>query len=305
MNTSSLHTQIFPKARSLGATLALALLTACGGGGDSCDDSGFTAKVCSASVGDVRYSQPLTLTIEGARLDQALNVTSAGCTGMTRSTTAPLVSTASIAYYRCTASVLGDSRISVVRARDGTTLATVPFTVPVPQVTLTVSNGAGVAGNMVLTLAPDKTPVTVNNFLNYVNTGFYDGTVFHRVRGDFVIQGGGYLPLAVGATPVQKPTNPPIALEVNKGLSNVQWSVAMARTDVLDSATSQFFINLVDNVLLDTSGGGFAVFATLSTGTTVAAAIAGAPCAPFAGLTTAPECSPNPNVVITSAAQTR
>ena len=99
--------------------------------------------------------------------------------------------------------------------------------------------------------------------------------------------------------------NAPITLEVGKGLSNVQWSVAMARTSVANSATSQFFINLVDNsAFLDPSSfsAGYAVFGSVTAGTAVAAAIVGAPCAAIPNFS---ECAPNPNVVITSAVQTQ
>jgi peptidyl-prolyl cis-trans isomerase A (cyclophilin A) len=121
----------------------------------------------------------------------------------------------------------------------------------------------------------------------------------------FVIQGGGYLPITAGAAPVAKPTNPPIALEVGRGLSNVQWTLAMARTSVPNSATSQFFVNMVDNAAsLDPRAGseGYAVFGTLSAGRDVATAILGAPCAPLAGFS---ECVPNPNMVIVAALQTQ
>jgi cyclophilin family peptidyl-prolyl cis-trans isomerase len=175
-----------------------------------------------------------------------------------------------------------------------------------PQVTLTVSNGAGVTGNIVVTLTPTQTPVTVNNFLAYVASGFYVGTVFHRHERNFVLQGGGFAgPLvAGGATPTLKPTTAPIALEVGKGLSNVRYSVAMARTDVLNSATSQFFINIVDNVGLDTNGGGYAVFGNVTSGTDVITAMVAAPCSAWATfLGTA--CLPSPNITITAAVKTR
>ena len=142
-------------------------------------------------------------------------------------------------------SAVGAGQFVVTRASDGAALTTTPFTALVPQVTMSVSNGAGVNGTVVVTLAPDKTPITVGNFLSYVNAGFYDGTVIHRVSPGFVIQGGGYVAPVSTDTPTAKPTSPPIGLEVNKGLSNAQWTIAMARTSDPASATSQFFINLV------------------------------------------------------------
>jgi peptidyl-prolyl cis-trans isomerase B (cyclophilin B) len=97
-------------------------------------------------------------------------------------------------------------------------------------------------GNMTIELDADKAPVTVANFLSYVDEGFYNNTVFHRVIQDFMIQGGGFEP---GMK--QKKTKAPIKNESGNGLSNVPGSIAMARTNDLNSATSQFFINVVDN----------------------------------------------------------
>ncbi len=115
------------------------------------------------------------------------------------------------------------------------------------------------AGDIVVQLEADKAPKTVANFVQYVKAGHYNGTVFHRVIETFMIQGGGYKP-----DMSEKPTRAPIALESRTGLSNVRGSLAMARTGNPDSATSQFFINVVDNVFLDQpnarDGNGYAVF---------------------------------------------
>jgi cyclophilin family peptidyl-prolyl cis-trans isomerase len=101
-------------------------------------------------------------------------------------------------------------------------------------------------GSFTLELYPEKAPATVENFLRYVDDGHYDGTIFHRVIADFMIQGGGFTP---GLK--QKPTRPPIKNEADNGLSNSRSSVAMARTSQPHSATAQFFINTVDNDFLD------------------------------------------------------
>ena len=184
-----------------------------------------------------------------------------------------------------------------------------PTTPPavLPQVPVTVSNGAGTTGTLVLTLEVNKAPITVANFLAYVNAGFYNGTVIHRNSPGFVLQGGGYAgPLvAGGAAPTHKTTNAPIALEVGKGLSNLKWTLAMARTNVLDSATSEFFINLADNTGLDTNSGGYAVFGTVTTGTDFVTTMANAPCVAWAGFLPTGDCLPTPNFTITSATQTR
>jgi len=215
---------------------------------------------------------------------------------MTRSTTAPNISTATTAYYTCTVAAVGAQSVAITRSGDAFNLNTLNYTVPMPQVTMAVSNGLAITGSMVFTLAPDKTPITVDNFLAYVNSNFFNSTVFHRVVKGFVIQGGGFL-----ANGTQKtPTFAPIALEVGKGLSNTQWTLAMARTVDLNSATSQFFINTVDNVALDTSGGGYAVFGSVTTNTALAAAIENAACSPAGS-----SCQPTTPIVITSATQTR
>jgi cyclophilin family peptidyl-prolyl cis-trans isomerase len=104
-------------------------------------------------------------------------------------------------------------------------------------------------GDITLELYPNKAPKTVQNFLNYVKSGHYDDTIFHRVIDGFMIQGGGYT-----ENLVQKPTNDPIVNEANNGLPNKRGTVAMARTNVVDSATAQFFINVVDNSFLDFKG---------------------------------------------------
>jgi len=115
-------------------------------------------------------------------------------------------------------------------------------------------------GPIVIELDQAKAPVTVENFLKYVDSGHYDGTIFHRVIDGFMIQGGGF-----SKDMRQKPTQPPIKNESTNGLKNDNYTVAMARTNVRDSATSQFFINVKDNDFLNYSGEtpqghGYAVF---------------------------------------------
>jgi len=289
-------------ARTMSVAVAAFLLASCGGGGGGTEPT--TPKVTSVSAGTPKYSQTLLFTVVGTNLDKGLVVSAPGCTGMALSTAAPNVSSPTVGYYVCKVSAVGPSQASVATT-SGATLATAPYTVPLPMVTMNISNGAGVAGALVLALDPAKTPITVDNFLGYVNSGFYVGTIFHRVVAGFVVQGGGFLPIVSGAAPVAKATNAPITLEVGRGLSNVQWSVAMARTPVANSATSQFFINLVDNsAFLDPSSvnAGYAVFGSVTAGTAVAAAIVGAPCAAIPNFS---ECAPNPNVVTTSAVQTQ
>jgi len=114
------------------------------------------------------------------------------------------------------------------------------------------------AGPIVLELDAAAAPHTVDNFMRYVKKGFYSGTIFHRVIAGFMIQGGGY-----NEAMQHKPTDPPIAIESNNGLKNVRGSIAMARTNDPNSATAQFFINVVDNPALDypgSDGAGYTVF---------------------------------------------
>jgi len=144
-----------------------------------------------------------------------------------------------------------------------------------PRVALNTSEG-----RIVLALEPEKAPATVENFLRYVEDGHYDGTIFHRVIPDFMIQGGGFTPDFV-----QKETRAPIKNEADNGLTNQRGTVAMARTMDPQSATAQFFINVSDNDFLNFSaptqrGYGYAVFAEVVEGMEVADRIVSQPTGP-------------------------
>lgn len=128
-------------------------------------------------------------------------------------------------------------------------------------------------GDIKLKLDAEKAPVTVENFLKYVDDGHYNGTIFHRVIENFMIQGGGFT-----EDMKQKTTRPPIKNEAGNGLENKKGTIAMARTPAIDSATSQFFINVVDNPFLNHSsetpqGFGYCVFAEVVDGLDVVEAI--------------------------------
>jgi peptidyl-prolyl cis-trans isomerase A (cyclophilin A) len=144
-------------------------------------------------------------------------------------------------------------------------------------------------GRIVVELRADKAPKTVANFLQYVNDSFYDGTIFHRVIAGFMIQGGGF-----DAAMVEKPTRPPIPIESNNGLKNVRGAVAMARTGDPNSATAQFFINVVDNARLDYpsfDGHGYTVFGNVVEGMQVVdkiRAVATGPRGPFENVPVSP-----------------
>ena len=132
-------------------------------------------------------------------------------------------------------------------------------------------------GNITLELFPAMAPVSVQNFLGHVKAGFYDGTIFHRVIPGFMIQGGG-----MTADMGEKPRPAPIRNEANNGLRNLRGTMAMARTGDPHSATSQFFISVADNRMLDhrdesVDGWGYAVFGKVVAGMDVADAVVGVP----------------------------
>lgn len=131
-------------------------------------------------------------------------------------------------------------------------------------------------GDITIELYPEKASITVNNFLSYVDEKFYDSTIFHRVIKGFMIQGGGFTPDFQ-----EKATKPPIKNEAGNGLKNKRGTIAMARTAVVDSATSQFFINHANNSFLDhrdnsSEGFGYCVFGKVIEGMDVVDAIANA-----------------------------
>jgi peptidyl-prolyl cis-trans isomerase B (cyclophilin B) len=304
--------------RVLAATgvLVTALLAGCGGGGGyGGTPSANLATVTSTTVAPAKYSQSMLITLQGTYLDQGLTVTSAGCKNMALSTTAPNVSSATTAYYTCTVSGVGAQTVVVTRS-DGLALPGASYTIAVPQVTMVISNTGVVQPVMVITLEAAKAPITTTNFLAYVNAGFYTGTVFHRHVPGFIVQGGGYAgPLVAGGTvPTPKtPINPTIVLEDNVGLSNTLMTLAMARTNVFDSASSQFFVNLANNggpTGLDATATtrGYAVFGTITAGGGLLTTMLTGGCSAwpaFFGSLDSTACLPSPNITILSATQTQ
>lgn len=147
-----------------------------------------------------------------------------------------------------------------------TAVAATPVQVEVPKVVISTGKG-----DITLQLFAEQAPVTVENFLQYVEQGFFSGTLFHRVISGFMIQGGGF-----DKDMRQKQTNPPIRNESTGELKNLRGTIAMARTNNPHSATAQFFINLQDNDFLDISPGkpGYAVFGKVVEGMEVVDAIA-------------------------------
>lgn len=290
-----------PLSRTCAAALLLAVLSACGGGGGDGGDPGNLPPM--PQVTDIRsqaslsFGRTATLLVEGTHLDQGINLTAPGCSGLTELSGGG----AGQRSYSCR--VTGPTMLDVtaLRSGGGGMLRSVSLPVPDPQVTVTVSSTtAGVAGSFLLELDPVAAPISVENFLRYTNDGFYTGTLFHRVIADLVVQAGGF---TTGPTP-KPPTHPAIRLESNNGLRNTRGTVGAARTPAPDSATSQFYVNVMDNPGFDfvsTAQPGFAVFGVVVGGMELIDAIRVVPTATRNGLNDVPVT----DVVIESATQTR
>jgi cyclophilin family peptidyl-prolyl cis-trans isomerase len=262
--------------------------------------------VTAAFATVTKYGAPALATVIGTNLDSSSGVTATatGCKNVTLLTQAPTVSSSTTAYYQCTVSGAYSGGLTVKDAFGKVLDSSATFTVAPPVVTLAVTNGAGVNGNIVISLAGDKAPKTVDNFLAYVNTGFYTNMIFHRVVPGFIMQAGGYQANVtnLSTATIKTPTFSNIAVE-QSGLSNVTNSIAMANNGTTLGTNSQFFFNLANNTGLD---GGYSVFGAITSGANVLGEILAAPSScvanPAAGTT---DCLPIPNVVISSAMQTQ
>lgn len=235
----------------------LGLLSACGG-------SGFSPAVTGVQVQTLQYGRTASIYVGGNDLRSTMVADlGSGCTSPAFSSN----SSTTLALLTCNVTAVGTLPLTI-KSAEGQVLYQTSLTVPKPQVVL--ANGQS---SVTLELDPAAAPVTVNNFLAYVKQGFYKDTLIHRVIKGFVIQGGGYTTGMVkkaGQTAA-------IALESNNGLSNLRGTVAMARTSDPNSATSEFFINLVDNTSLDyvsASSPGYAVFGKVISGMDVVDGIA-------------------------------
>jgi len=263
----------------------VALLTACGGGG-----SGFEPIVHQIQAKSLRYGQSAVIDIAGKFMRNDMVADTGSCASPSFSAS----STPDHAILNCKVTATGPLPITI-KAANGAVLFSDTLTVLPPQVTMITS-----LGNVLLELDPKAAPITVNNFLGYVSSGYYASTLFHRVIGGFVVQGGGYTTGLIKKAGQQAA----IALESNKGLSNTRGTLAMARTSVADSATSEFFVNLADNLSLDyqsAASPGYAVFGKVVQGINVVDAIAAAPTAVFNGTANVP----TTDVTILLAAQTQ
>ena len=267
-------------------SLCAAVMAGCGGSSPLPN-----AVVTDIQANQLKYGQPTQFTITGNVLDNEITVSVQNCKGLT------LVAggTSTSKTVSCTISSVGAGAVSLeAKLVDGSILKSVSFDVPIPQVTL-VTN----LGTLKLELNPTAAPLTVGNFLQYVNDKFYNNTIFHRIvtSSIFVAQGGWLSPAPV----VQAGQRAPIALEVGKGLSNLKGSIAMARSSDLNSATSQFYFNLADNTGLDTANGGYAVFGKIISGIEVLDALLNIKTTTAYGLADFPVSS----VIVLSASQTQ
>ena len=235
-----------------------ALLAACGG------SAGFTPTVTAVQTQSLMYGSTASIYVGGNDLRASMVADlGTGCTSPSFSSN----SSPSLALLTCQVKTTGSLPLKISTA-DGQVIYQGTLTVPNPQVQLTTSKG-----NIVLELDPGKAPITVDNFLAYVKAGFYSNTIFHRVIPGFVVQGGGYTSGMVQQTGLKSP----IALESDNGLKNLRGTLAMARTSAPASASSQFFVNLVDNAFLDykdASNPGYAVFGKVVQGLDVVDTIA-------------------------------
>ncbi len=271
--------------KQLVVLLCVALLTACGSGNPAPSITDVQAK-------NLYYGVTAEFDFYGNNLTSLGNGIVPAISNCSKPT--PAFMSLGELVFTCTVTAVGALDVQV-KDVTGTVISAQTFTVPPPQVALDTT-----LGNIVVELDPAAAPLSVDNFLNYVQTGFYSDTIFHRVIAGFVVQGGGYTSGLVA----KPPSFAPIALESNNGLTNLRGTIAMARTADPNSATSQFFFNLVDNPSLDyqdASNPGYAVFGKIVQGLDVMDAIGAVPTTTVNGTADVPVT----DVVITSATRTQ
>jgi peptidyl-prolyl cis-trans isomerase A (cyclophilin A) len=265
------------------------MLSACGGGSDK-PNVPQKPSVTGVSIDQLVYRKVSIMTIKGQNLDLGFNISNPICLTITELPGG----NSTQRVFSCKVVNVGILPLSIT-AGDGSNLHLSNLNVPLaaqPQVTMGTS-----MGNIVIELNPAKAPVTVDNFLNYVESGFFVNKIFHRVIKNFIIQGGGLTADMKETSNLTK-----IKFEGGNGLSNLRGSIAMARVGTdLNSATSQFFINTVDNQSLDTNSGGYAVFGKVVSGLDVVDRMQVVPTAIIAGYAD----TPITPILITTALQTK
>jgi peptidyl-prolyl cis-trans isomerase A (cyclophilin A) len=211
-----------------------------------CGGEGGAVSVTSASTTAPRYSQQMTVTFVGSGLNGGVEVRVDGpCTNLARSS----ASTATTLIYTCVVNGAGRDTTMLVDDADGKVYGSVKVDVPQPQVALQVTDGTR-SGSMLLELDPGAAPRSVERFMAFLNEGFYIDTLFHRVRPDVAVLGGGFVSTTDGIISAKVNDRKNLALEKNS-LKNVRGAIAMYRPEGPDSANSMFFINTVDNPQFD------------------------------------------------------
>jgi len=267
-------------------------LVACGGGSSSGGPS-----VSNMAANNTIYGRTMTVTVSGAALsspDLQLDV-QGPCSDMVRATPALDFQ----ATFTCRVEGIG-TITSVIRDAAGAELGRLRVNIPAPQVRFTVLQG-GRSGVFVVELDPVAAPITALNFIRYVNAGFYRDTIFHRVLPNQIVQGGQY----TTDLSLRPALFDPIKLESDNGLKNLRGTIAMARAQDPNSASAQFYINLVDNPAFDRQGAeipGYAVFGKLITGQEFAAELGRVP---VASISNEFPSLPLTNIVMTAVVQTQ
>ena len=256
-----------------------AVFTACGGGGSGGAGSlADNQQITTVQARTLSYSQQAVILVGGVDLRNTMSAVTGVCKNPVFN---EAQSVPELAVINCLVTATGEQPLTITGS-SGKVLYAGTVTVPLPQVAMVTSEG-----DITLELDPAAAPLSVSNFLAYAKDGYYRDTLFHRVIANFVAQAGGYT-----SGVVKKPgQRAPIALESNNGLLNSRSTLAMARTDAPNSATSEFFINLVDNAFLDyksAASPGYAVFGKVIKGMDVVDKIAAIPTATSNGFANVP-----------------
>ena len=275
------------RAALIPALAASLVLAACGSGGDG------GSQVASITASNARFGGTTTITVTGAGLDEGIAV---GIEGACENLTTVVGGSADTRQFTCDITAVGEFIATVSRSGGGV-IGRLTVNVPRPRVELTTG-----MGSILLELDPERAPISVRNFLAYVNANFYNGVLAHGAYAGRGILTGGY----TTGLRTKAPTRAAIALESDNGLKNLRGTVGMFRGADPNSARAQWYVNIADNADLDRQSAeqpGFAVFGTVVRGLEVVEAMAAVPVRPdlAAGLAVVPETE----VVITDATQTR